>query len=163
MTLSNILIACGLSSRATPTGSLNTAKATIGTQRSHALTLPNRVWAVQITSAATGNVATLTVPTGDCAQTTGSPVIIGAGDDFQGTDLGTATKICGLSIRTSGTGTVTLAGTSSGLFPAQTLQSGTDIVIKFPDLGATLAGTETITATFSAAAGVINIEALSKV
>lgn len=162
MTLTSILVSCGLRSKATPTGALNTSKATIGSVTEHSPTAANRIYAIKITSAAPSNVATLTAATGDVAQTTGSPVITGAGVDFQGADLGTATKIHAIRLRSSGSGTITIAGSSSGKLPAITLESGMDIVIKYPTAGTTLGGLETLTATFSATGGILEVEALAQ-
>lgn len=162
MTLRNIAITCGLSARSTPAVSLYTGPVNVGGYDTYA-PAANVVYAIKVQSAASSNVATLTAATGDVVQTTGSPVITKAGENFEGVDLGVSTKIHGLRIRTSGSGTITLAGSSSGLFPAMVLQSGSDVVIKFPLAGATLAGSETIAATFSASAGILNIEALQQI
>jgi len=162
MTLRNIAIICGLSARSTPTSTLYAGPVDVGGSDTYA-PAATVAYAIKIQSAASSNVATLTAATGDVVQTTGSPVITKAGKDFQGTDLGVSTKIHGLRLRTSGSGTITLAGSSSGLFPAMVLQSGSDVVIKFPLAGATLAGSETIAATFSASAGILNIEALQQI
>lgn len=160
MTLTAPTLTTGLSARLTPAGALNTSRATLGGETSHAVPLATVAYAIKVTSAASSNVATLTVGTGDCVQTTGSPVILGSGADFQGIDLGTSTKIHGIRLRTSGTGTITIGGSSSSLLPAIVLQSGSDMVLKFPTAGATLSGA-TLTATFSAAAGILEIEALT--
>lgn len=164
MTLSSILVSCGLRAKITPDATLrgDTAKATVGTVTEHA-PAADVVYAIKVTSAATSNVATLTVANGLCAQTTGSPTILRSTVDIQGESLPSATKIHAVRLRSSGTGTITIAGSSSGKFPAITLESGMDMVVKFPDAGTTLGGTETITATFSAAAGILEIEALAKV
>ena len=164
MTLTQTKITCGLQATASPTGSLNTTKPVVGTTTVHAPTAGNRLYAVSVTAAADANAATLTVATGDCAQTTGSPVIAGAGKDFQGTDLGTSTKLHGIRVRTgaANTGTVTIAGTNAGKLPALVLGAGSDLVLAFATAGATLAGTETLLATFSKAADVLNIEVLGQ-
>jgi len=161
MTLSNNYVTCGLTSRAKPEWSLNTSPATIGTMTSHRATSATCAYAIQVTSAASANVATLALSTGDCVQTTGLPVITGSGNDFQGLDLGASTKIHGIRLRASGSGTVTIGGSSSSLLPAIALQSGSDMVIKFPDSGATLSGA-TLAATFSASGGILQIEALTE-
>ncbi len=152
-----MIVTCGLVARAIPTGRVKATPATIGTTTTSTLTVPGVIYAIKVTSAASSNVATLTAGTGDVAQTTGSPVILRAGQDFQGLDLGSSTKIHGLRLRTSGTGTVALVG-SSALLPSITLQSGSDLVVKFPDAGATLSAA-TLAATFSASGGILEIEA----
>lgn len=159
MTLTAPTITCGLTSRATPTGALNTSAATIGSVTTHTPTAPTAIFAIKVTAAAAANVATLTPGTGDCVQTTGSPVILASGKDFQGTDLGTNTRIQGLRLVTSGTGTVTIVGSAAPL-PSIVLQSGSDMVIKFPVTGATLSGA-TLAATFSATGGVLDITAFT--
>lgn len=164
MTLSSILVSCGLRAKATPDATLrgDSSKAIIGTVTEYTAAA-DTIYALKVTAAASSNVATLTVASGICEQTTGSPVILRSSVDFQGESLATATKIHALRLRTSGTGTVTLAGSSSGKFPALVMQSGMDIVIKYPTAGTTLAGSETITATFSATGGILEVEALSQV
>lgn len=164
MTLSSILISCGLRAKGTPDSTLrgDTSKATIGSVTEHS-PAADVVYAIKVTAAAPSNVATLTVATGDVAQTTGSPVILGAGKDFQGADLGTASLIHGIRLRSSGSGTVTIAGSSSGKLPAITLASGQDVVVKYPDAGTALSGSETLAATFSATGGILEIEALAAI
>lgn len=163
MTLSSILITCGLRAKATPTGTVNSTKATIGTVTEHSPTLANVIYSLKITAAASSNVATLTVATGNAVATTGSPTITGDETNFQGVILGTSTKIHGIRLRSSGSGTVTIAGSSSGKLPAITLESGQDVVVKYPTAGTTLAGSETLTATFSATGGILEVDALTKV
>lgn len=159
MTLTAPTITCGITSRVTPTGALNTSAATVGTLSAYTPTAPTAIYAIKVTSAASANVATLTLGTGDCVQTTGSPVILGSGKDMQGTDLGTNTKIQGLRLVTSGSGTVTIVGSAAPL-PSIVLQSGSDVVVKFPLTGATLSGA-TLAATFSASAGILEITAIT--
>lgn len=164
MNLYSKLITCGLRAKATPDSTLrgDTTNATIGSVTEHtpAATV---AYAIKITAAAASNVASLDVATGVCTGTTGSPVILRSGVDFQGVALPTSAKIHGIRLRSSGTGTITIAGSSSGKLPAITLASGQDVVVKYPDAGTTLAGTETLTATFSATGGVLEIEALAAV
>jgi hypothetical protein len=162
MTLTQSNIYCGLVAKVTPSLAINTASPTIGTNTTHTPTTADTIYSVKITAAASSNVATLTIATGDVAQTTGSPTIVGSGEDFEGVDLGTSTKIHGIRLRTSGSGTVTIGGSSSSLLPAVVLQSGSDLVLKFPTAGATLGGSETLTGTFSATGGILEIEALTQ-
>jgi len=160
MTLSTSTITCGLTGRATPSGALNTSNVTVGTLATYVPTAPTAACALKITAAASANVATFTPGTGDCVQTTGSPVILGSGKDFQGIDLGTNTKIQGLRLVASGSGTVTIVGSAAPL-PSIVLQSGSDMVIRFPDAGATLSAA-TLAATFSATGGILEITAITK-
>lgn len=164
MTLTSILVSCGLRAKITPDATIHgdTSKATVGTVTEHA-PAADVIYAVKATAAAASNVATLTVATGNFAQTTGSPTILRSSVDVQGESLPTATKIHALRLRSSGSGTITIAGSSSGKFPAITLASGQDVVVKYPDAGTTLAGTETLAATFSATGGILEVEALAKV
>jgi hypothetical protein len=129
--------------------------------RTRSYPLADIVSAFRITSAATANVATLTVTTGAVAQTTGSPVISGAQVDFEGDTLGTPAKFCAIRIRTksTNTGTVTLGGSNSSAFPAMVLDAGADLLLSFPAAGKTVTGT--IAFTFSAAADVCWVEFLA--
>jgi len=122
------------------------------------------VGSFKVTSAAISNVATLTVSSGAVAQTTGSPVIDGSGVDFQGDARATSTKIMGIRVRTpaTNTGTVALAGSSSGLLPAVTLQADSEILLKLPAAGIAHT-TATQSYTFSAASDQVFVEYLAKV
>lgn len=157
MTSSTLTI--GLTGRGSYSSTNVSGSPTIGVLTTHSLSDAAVGYALHITSAATGNVATLTFTTGDVAQTTGSPVILGSGKDFEGTDLGTMTKVHGLRIRTSGTGTVTLAGSATAMLDSMVLSSGADVAIKFPS-GLTSPGT--LALTFSAAAGIAQIEVMAE-
>ena len=122
------------------------------------------VGAFKVTSAAIGNVATLTVSSGAVAQTTGVPVIDGSAVDFQGDARATSTKLMGIRVRTpsTNTGTVTLAGASSGLLPAMVLQADSEVIVKLPAAGLAHT-TATQSYTFSAAADQVHVEYLAKV
>lgn len=157
MTSSTLTI--GLTGRGSYTSTNVSGSPTIGVLTAHSLTAATKGYGLRITAAAASNVATLTFTTGDVAQTTGSPVILGSGVDFEGTDLGTMTKVHALRIRTSGTGTVTLAGSNASMFDSMVLDSGADIAIKFPS-GLTSPGT--LALTFSATGGIAQIEVMAE-
>jgi len=157
MTSSTLTI--GLTGRAAYTSTNVSGSPTIGTLTTHALTAATVGYGIKITAAAASNVATLDFTNGDVAQTTGSPVILGSGKDFEGTDLGTMTKVHGLRIRTSGTGTVTLAGSATAMLDSMVLSSGADIAVKFPS---GLATPGTLALTFSATGGIAEIEVMAE-
>lgn len=123
----------------------------------------DRPHSFKITAAAPANVATLTLSSGAIAQTTGSPVIDGAGVDFQGDALLTSTKLHAIRVRTpaSNTGTVTLAGSSSGLLPAIVLQADSEIILKLPVAGLAHS-TATQSYTFSAGSDKVFVEYLGQ-
>ena len=152
-------LTCGLRARGTFTNTNVTGSLAVGSVTTHALTDATVGYGIKITAAAASNVATLTFTSGDVAQTTGSPVIEGSGVDFEGNDLGTLTKVHGIRIRTSGSGTVTLAGSATAMLDSMVLTSGSDIVQKFPS-GLTTPGT--LALTFSATGGIAEIEVLAE-
>jgi len=175
MSLSQQKISLGLSAKGTPDNQGVTGSARIGNvdieagafegDRLRQYPLMTAVAAIKIASAAPANVATLTLGTGAVAQTTGSPVINGAnaawvGVDFEGDALAALTKLGGVRLRTksTNTGTVTVAGSTSGVVPAVTLSADTDILIAFPVAGKTASGT--VTFTFSAITDEVWIEYL---
>lgn len=160
----------GLSAQETASGANRSGKATVGnasTQRS--FPQANIVAGFKVTAAANANVATLTVSSGAVAQTTGSPVIADAGIDSFGDALLTLAKIQGIRIRTgaaipNGTanvGTVTLGGSSAGLFPAAVLADNTDLLLLFDPAGRAVS-TATIAFTFSNSGDKVLVEYLGK-
>jgi hypothetical protein len=160
----------GLSAQETATGSNRTGKTTVGNATSlRNYTTANIVAAVKIAAAANSNVATLTLSSGAVAQTTGSPVITDAAIDSFGDALPTLVKAQGIRIRTgaaipggtANTGTVTLAGSSGGIFPAVTLTDDTDLVLLFPVAGKAVT-TSTIAFTFSASGDKVLVEYIGK-
>lgn len=176
MSLSKQQITIGLSAKGTPDNQGVSGKATIGNKniedntfegdRIRQYPLMTELPALKIVSAASSNVATLTIGTGAVAQTTGSPVINGVnaawtGVDFEGDALASVSKLGGFRIRTksTNTGTVTVAGSNSGVLPAITLGADTDIGIAFAVAGKTASGT--VTFTFSAASDEVWIEYLA--
>lgn len=170
MSLSQQIINLGLGAKGTPDnvgvsgsariGNISVEAGTHEGARTRSYPLATIASAIKITSAASSNVATLTLSTGDVAQTTGSPVILGDGVDFEGDALATLAKLAGIRIRTksTNTGTVTVAGSTSGVVPAVTLGADTDILIAFAVAGKTASGT--VTFTFSAASDEVHVEYL---
>lgn len=170
MSLSQQTINTGLGAKGTPDnygvsgtakiGNLNVETGNFEGPRKRDYPLATIGATVKITSAATSNVATLTLSSGAVAQTTGSPVILGAGVDFEGDTLASLTKLAGIRLRTksTNTGTVTVAGSTSGVVPAVTMGADTDLVISFAAAGKTASGT--VTFTFSAASDEVHVEYL---
>lgn len=152
-------IICGLSAIEAYTSTNLSGNVQIGTQTTHSVTDATVVYGIKVTAAANANVATLTFTSGAVAQTTGSPTILGSAVDFEGNALPTMTKVHGIRIRTSGSGTVTLAGSATAMLDSMVLTSGSDIVQKFPS-GLTSPGT--LAMTFSATGGIAEIEVLAE-
>lgn len=171
MSLSKQRAVTGLSAKGTPDNQGVSGKATIGninietgvaeSDRGRDYPLADIAYAFKVVSAAISNVATLTLTTGAVAQTTGSPVITGAGVDFEGDALATPNKLCAFRIRTksTNTGTVTVGGSSSGALPAITLPAGADLVLSHIAAGQVVTGT--VTFTFSQASDEVWVEALA--
>ena len=162
MNLTNIYLTHGLQAVVTPAAPSGN-KATLGstTQVSHPLA--NVIYAIKATAAAASNVATLTISSGVCAQTTGSPVILRSGVDMQGTALPTTAKIHGIRLTApaANTSAVAIGGSSAGLLPALNLQPGAAILIDFPAAGTTIS-TSTLAATFATTGDNITIEVLGQ-
>lgn len=115
-------------------------------------------------SAAAANAFTHTLATGVVAQTTGSGGTITKGDgkDAEGITFPTLAKIMGLRITApaTNTGTVTLAGSSSGKLPAKVLVAGERVTCEFPAAGLALSAA-TLIHTFSAAGDQVLVEFLA--
>lgn len=175
MSLSQQKISIGLSAKGTPDNQGVSGKATIGNRsvedntfegdRLRQYPLATIAPSIKIASAAISNVATLTLGTGAVAQTTGSPLINGVnaalvGVDFEGDALATLTKLGGIRLRTksTNTGTVTVAGSTSGVVPAATLSADADLCLALRAAGQTASGT--VTFTFSAASDEVWVEYL---
>lgn len=170
MSLSQQDINLGLGAKGTPDnigvsgsariGNINVETGAFEGARKRSYPLATIASAFRVTSAAPANVATLTLSTGDVAATTGSPVILGDGVDFEGDALPTLAKLAGIRIRTraANVGTVTVAGSTSGVVPAVTLAGDSDILISFAAAGRTASGT--VTFTFSAASDQVHVEYL---
>lgn len=170
MSLSQQTINTGLGAKGTPDnygvsgtariGNLSVETGTFEGARKRDYPLATIAATVKITAAAPSNVATLTLGTGAVAQTTGSPVILGAGVDFEGDALASLTKLAGIRLRTpsGNAGTVTVAGSNSGVVPAVTLGGDTDLVISFATAGKTASGT--VSFTFATADDEVHVEYL---
>jgi hypothetical protein len=165
MTLANSKALAGLTATATPAGDENTSKAVIGTgSTAHTYPTANVIYAMKVTAAATGNVATLAVLTGTGTQTTGSPVIDRSAEDFQGIALPTISKVQCIRIRTGAgnTGTVAVGGSNDSKLPAITLAAGADLLLALPAAGITVGAPATVSFTFTAASDTVTIEVLGK-
>ncbi len=161
MTLNGTKLSTTLTGKATPVGTGASGSATLGfgelTRRYATATI---LGIFKVVSAAISNVATLTLSTGAVAQTTGTPTITdGDGKDFEGITFPTMAKCQAVRIITpaTNTGTVTIGGSSSGRLPAVTLDADSEVVLKLPVAGLTIAA-QTLTATFSAAADEVTVE-----
>lgn len=90
-TISNASAIIGLKATGTPTKTNVTGSSTIGlTQSSIPLSDADIAYSFKVTSSSDAEEdATLTISTGDVAQTTGTPIIEDAGVDFEGDDLAT--------------------------------------------------------------------------
>jgi hypothetical protein len=171
MSLTKQRAVTGLSAKGTPDNVGVSGKATIGNidietaafegDRGRDYPLADIAYAFKVVSAAIANVATLTLTTGAVAQTTGSPVISGAGVDFEGDALATPAKLCAFRIRTksTNTGTVTIGGSNSSALPAIVLPAGADLVLSHVAAGQTVTGT--VAFTFSQASDEVWVEALA--
>lgn len=114
----------------------------------------------KVVSAASSNVATLTLSTGVAAATTGSPVITDLdGKDAEGDNLGIGTssllKALVFKAKATNTGTVTVAGSSAGFVATGVLAAGDEIVKRIPE-GAAV-GSGTVSFTFSAASDEVEV------
>lgn len=165
MNLTRPLILTTLSATATPTGTGVSGAQTLGLgEKSRKYADANIIGIAEIASAAISNVATLTVSTGAIAQTTGSPVITdGDGKDFEGVTFPTVATLKGLRLIADpdNTGTVTVAGTSSGKLVAVTLDADTEVTQKFKETGLAVSS-QTMTFTFSAAGDKVTVEFLGE-
>lgn len=118
MTITSATAQWQLSAQATPAGTNVTGPVLVGQPLANKKwTDANIVYSFKVTSAAGGNVATLTVSSGAVAQTTGSPTITDAGTDFEGITLPTLATLYGIYIEetagktSSAAADCTIAGT----------------------------------------------------
>ena len=162
MNLTNTYITHGLQAVVTPVAPSGN-KATIGSTTQVSKPLANVIYSVKATAAAASNVATLTISSGVCAQTTGSPVILRSGKDMQGTGLPTTAKIHGIRLIAPATNAaaVAIGGSSAGLLPAFNFQPGSTLLLDFPAAGTTI-GASTLAATFATTSDSLTIEVLGQ-
>jgi hypothetical protein len=167
MTLSSTLITMGLVTRGIPSGTLNTGRATLGALSNYNATAADVFAAIQIVADAPSGYMEINLSTGqadgsiDATSTT-------AGLDFQANDLPVSGVIHALRLRPSGTGTVSIEGLNDGdpsftIVPKITLNSGSDIILRYPTGGAAITSLDTLKATFSSTGGTLLIEILSQV
>jgi hypothetical protein len=115
----------------------------------------------QVTSGATGNVATLTLASGAVAQTTGTPTITeGDGKDWEGITLPTMAKLMSIRLRAkdANTGTITLTPSSTFL-PEVVLKPGMDLLFSCKAAGEAFSG-QTLAMTFSASGDSLEVDIL---
>ena len=162
MNLTSAYITHGLQAVVTPIAP-SANKGTVGSTTQATHPLANIIYAIKATAAAASNVATLTLSTGVCAQTTGSPVILRSGVDMQGNALPTTAKIHGIRLTApaANAAAVAIGGSSSGLLPALNLQPGATLLIDFKAAGNTV-GASTLSATFATLSDAITIEVLGQ-
>jgi hypothetical protein len=151
----------GLFATGTPVGTNVSGALSIGkSSTSTAYDTADILYSFKVLSAATGNVATLTISDGTVAQTTGSPVITdGDGKDFEGVTLGTLAVAHLIHIE--------VVGTSTGIITVDT-SSDTDGFTKFFPAGSTkpllcsFPASGTITFTFAASGDTIRATILGE-
>ncbi len=118
-------------------------------------------YSFKVTSAATGNVATLTLASGVVAQTTGSPVITeGDGSDWEGITLPTMAKLMSIRLRAkdANTGNITLTPSSTFL-PNLVLKPGMDLILSAKEAGEAFTS-QTLAMTFAASGDSIVVDVL---
>ena len=159
MTLSTIKSRYALGATGTPTKTNIGSTVTIGNPAVTATewSTADIAYSFKVAAAAAANVATLTLSSGAVAQTTGSPVITDAGEDFEGAALGTAARVYAVLIECTTAGTSTVAGTAG--IAGKLASVGDAILVTLAD-GDTTMGT--VTFTFTAGTGVIEATVISK-
>ena len=95
----------------------------------------NIIYSFKVVATGTTDVATLTIATGDVAQTTGTPTITDAGVDFEGNDIGTAAKLYALQVEQTVDGDMALDG---HLFEFNSMAKAGDKALFIYDSGLTL-------------------------
>ena len=123
--------------------------------------LVDTAYSFQVTSSATGNVATLTLASGSVAQTTGTPTITeGDGKDWEGITLPTMAKLMSIRLRakTANTGNVTLTPSSTFL-PNLVLKPGMDLILSTKEAGEAFSA-QTLAMTFSASGDSIEVDVI---
>lgn len=125
----------------------------------HQVNFPNSdiAYNLTITSAASGNVATLNLATGTVAQTTGSPVITDAGVDFEGKTLTAASKVNAVHIEFESVQSNNII--TSGIIAVTASDDKQEALLAIPDGKTTPA---TLAVTFSAANQKVNITVLAQ-
>ena len=93
-TISKSSAQVSLTATCTPTRTNVSNSAAVGSALStKSFSDANIVYSFKVVAAAATDIATLTIASGDVAQTNGSPVISDAGVDFEGLDIGTAATL----------------------------------------------------------------------
>lgn len=123
-------------------------------------------YSLQVTAAAGTDVATLNLQTGDVAQTTGSPVAVDDGADFEGDDLTTAVTLYSILIEMEPAGTaaisVELEDTASPVAEAYCQAENSGNTKALMDFGAGIpAGDMTLVINFGTTADVVKVTVIA--
>ena len=111
MTITKASAQLSLLGTATPTRTNVTNSVAIGSAlATKSFSDANIVYSFNVVATGTTDVATLTIATGDVAQTTGTPTISDSGVDFEGNDIGTAAKLYALQVEQTVDGDMALDG-----------------------------------------------------
>ena len=101
-----------LSATCTPTRTNVTNSAAVGSAlATKTFSDANIVYSFKVVATGSTDVATLTITTGDVAQTTGTPTISDAGVDFEGLDIGTAATLYAILVEQLVDGAMEIDGT----------------------------------------------------
>lgn len=112
MTISKSSAQLALSATCTPTRTNVSNSASVGSAlATKSFTDADIVYSFSVTATGATDVATLTIPSGDVAQTTGTPTITGAGVDFEGNDIGTAATVYAILVEQLVDGDMFIDGT----------------------------------------------------
>ena len=157
-TITSANVQLGIRATATPQNPNISGAASIGAQLLRkSFTDANIVYVIKVAAAASSNVATLTLASGAVAQTTGSPVISDAGTDFEGLALATMATHYGIQVECTTADAIMVGGTAG--FGGVLAVAG-DHLMQLHDAGDT--GLGTVTFTFGAGTGVIEVTVVGK-
>jgi len=145
---------------ASSTSNQGSGTVTLGdaTIQSTTFSLSDIAYSLRIKADAAGNVATLTIPTGAVAQTTGSPEVTRwgtqvsdlDGEDFEGVTLPTLVTLYGYCLETSGLdGTLTIACSNDALPDLILNPQQQTIFHSFGESASTIASLGTMAFTFA--------------
>lgn len=172
MTLTSASASAAISARAVPdsqslpvAGKRLTATATIGGSSSISYPLADITYALTITAAASGNVATLDLLAGTCTGTTGSPVIVGGGGvDFSGAALPTAGTLYAVRLVAGAANTqaVVLDLVINEAIQNVVIPPGAVIPFLYASVGEPLATADEIAATFNAISDTLTLELIAQ-
>ena len=173
MTLSNAKAQFQLRASASTTASQGSGTVTLGDAsiQTTSFSSADIAYGFRITAAAAGNVATLTIPSGAVAQTTGSPKVTRwgtqiadlTGEDFEGIALPTLVRLYGYTLQTPALdGTISVA-CSNAAFPDVVLSAQEQTVFhSFSSAASVLASLGTMEFTISNEADYIDVFIIGK-